>query len=163
MAKMAKPLPEQDIHALFDVVVVLLGELVGGQVPAELTAMMVRRLARDGFLDHEASAGELGAVVSDLAQRLHYAMGAYDSLPEPSPRTTTYSLLMPTEAAARACQAELTASGGSDVLVRDLGADGWKVLTTFPELSPDPAFREREAQLEALARRHRGRFSGSQR
>jgi hypothetical protein len=67
MAKLAKPLPEQDIHALFDVVVVLLGELVGGQVPAELTAMMIRRLAKDGFLDQEASAGELGAVVGDLS------------------------------------------------------------------------------------------------
>jgi hypothetical protein len=158
---MAKPLPEQDIHALFDVVVVLLGELIEGQVPAELTARMIRRLAKDGLLGHEASAGELGAVVGDLVQRLHYAMGAYDSLPEPSPRTTTYSLLMPTEAAARACQAELTALGGSDVSVRDLGADGWKVLTTFSELSPDRAFREREAQLEALARRHRGQYSGS--
>jgi hypothetical protein len=93
MAKMARPLPEQDIRALFDVVVVVLGELLGGQVPPDLTASMIRRLAKDGFLGGDASVGELGAVIGDLVQRLHYAMGAYDSLPEPSPRETTYRLL----------------------------------------------------------------------
>jgi hypothetical protein len=160
---MARPLPEQDVHALFDVVVVFLGELVGGQAPPDLTASMIRRLAKDGFLSGDASVGELGAVIGDLVQRLHYAMGAYDSLPEPSPRETTYRLLAPTEPAALACRAELIASGGSDVLVRDLGVAGWEVLTTFPDLSPDPAFRAREAQLETLARQHGARYCGSSR
>ena len=137
--------------------------VVAGQAAPDLTDKMIRRLAEGGFVAPDASVGELGAVVGDLCQRLHYAMGAHDTVPDASPRETRYALLMPTEAAARACQVELIASGGGDVAVDAADNDGWNVFASFPDLPPDRAFRDRVAQLETLARRHGGRYSGSQR
>ena len=158
---MARPLPEADVRALFDVVVVFNGQLLAGEAGPDLTARMIRRLADDGFLAADASVGELGAVVGDLCQRLHYAMGAYDELPEPGARQTTYILLLPTVEAARAGQADLAALGGRDVLVA-VDDEGWRVTAGFPDLAPDPAFHDRVAQLQALARRHGGRYAGAQ-
>jgi hypothetical protein len=158
---MARPLPERDMHALFDVVVVFLGQLVAGETPPELTARIIRRLARDGYLASNASVGELAAVVGDLCQRLHYAMGAYDTLPEPSRRETSYTLALPTEQAAHACEAKVTAMGAlaTSVTAAD---EGWHLLARFPDLPPDPSFRDRVTQLQALARRHGGQYAGAQ-
>jgi hypothetical protein len=162
VVQMARPLPERDVHALFDVVVVFLGQLEAGEATPELTTRMIRRLAGNGFLATDASEGELAAVVGDLCQRLHYAMGAHDTLPEPSLRETTYTLVLPTEKAARACDGEVTTLGALDSSV-SVGDHGWHLLATFPDVAPDSTFRDRVVQLEALARRHGGRYAGAHR
>jgi hypothetical protein len=159
---MARPLPDRDVRALFDVVVVFLAQLVSGEASPELTDRMIRRLAGDGHLAADASVGELGAVVGDLCQRLHYAMGGHDTLPEPSPRATTYTLVLPTQQKAEACEADVRAMGGSDPTVA-AGDQGWDLSATFADLAPDSAFHDRVAQMEALARRHGGRYAGAQR
>ena len=163
MPEMTSPLPKQDMLALFDVVVVFAGEVLAGQVSPDLTAHIVRRLAKDGLIAEDASVGELGATIEDLIQRMRYALGEYPALPEPSRRETTYILSVPSYEAARACQDELATRGGSDVTVRETEEHRWEVLATFPELAPDPSHEARFAEVRELAVQHGGRVEGWQR
>ncbi|WP_203924902.1 hypothetical protein [Rugosimonospora africana] len=170
---MTKPLPAPDMRVLFDILVVFQGELLIGQVSPDVTAHVIRRLTSDGLVAEDASVGELGAVIGDLLQRVRYALGEYATLPSPSPRETTYVLSAPSLEAARACQEQLIAWGGSAVTIRDAqdsrgwtmrdasDTNEWEVAANFPELAPDPAHAARVIQVSELAREHGGRYQGS--
>lgn len=150
------------MRVLFDIVVVLNGELLAGQVSPEVTGHVVRRLAKNGLIADDASVGELTAVVGDLVQRMRYALGEYLTLPGPSARETTHVLIVPTAEAARACREALADWGGSGVTVRESQrADGFEVTATFPELAPDPGHEARAARVQGLAGEHGGRYQGS--
>jgi hypothetical protein len=173
MAQMTRPLPERDMRALFDILVVFQGELLLGQVSPDVTAHVTRRLANDGLVAQDASIGQLGAVMGDLLQRIRYALGEYPTLPAPSPPGTTYVVSVPTVEAARACQVVLVAWGGSAVTIRNAkdsrgwtiraaeDTNVWEVAATFPELAPDPAHDLRVGRLRELADEHGGRYQGS--
>lgn len=163
MQPATNPLPRQDVLSLFDILVVLLGELTAGQVPPDLTAHVMRRLVRDGLLVEGASVGELRAVISDLVERLRFALGEYASYPEPLPRVTTYIVSVPTEEAARACRERLTDWGALAVDVAE-GSDrtGWEVRASFPDLVPDPSYEQRVVQLQDLAVQQGGEYEGSE-
>lgn len=173
MAQMTKPLPEQDMGVLFDILVVFEGELLGGQASPDMTKHVMRRLAKDGLIAEDASVGEFAAVTGDLVQRIRYALGEYPALPEPSPRETTYVLSVPTTEAARACQEILVDWGGSPVTIRDAhdsrgwtirdaeDTNEWEVAATFPELAPDPTYDVRARRISELADLHGGRYQGS--
>jgi hypothetical protein len=158
--EMARALPYRDVHALFDVVVNVYAALFNGSVPPRLIEKIIRRMTEDGFLDEGASVGELTATIGDLVQRLHYAMGSGDALPDPSPREVWHSLHTPTESAGTACCHELAELGSSAVELREAEPDGWEVAAAFPELPPDQSFADRVAQLEAVAQRYGGRYTG---
>jgi len=160
--EMAKPLPYRDIHAVFDVVVVFHSELLSGAAPPDMVRRMTNRMTRDGFLPPGASAGELAATIGDLVQRLHYAMGSDDVLPQASPREIWHSLQAATESAALACRDELIELGSPAVVVREIEPDVWEALASFPDLPPDPSFEARRTQLQGLAQRLASRYSGWQ-
>jgi hypothetical protein len=102
------------------------------------------------------------ALIEDLCQRLHYAMGTDGPLPDPLPPGWTHVLTLPSESAAQAVQAELVATGGRDV--RTVAADGaWHTYARFPEHAPDQAFEDRRRRLEELAHRHGGEHGGAHR
>ncbi|GIH21683.1 hypothetical protein [Rugosimonospora africana] len=161
MVEMARPLPERDVHVLFDVLVVLEGELLSGQFSRDVMAHVMRRLANDGLLAGDASVGEFTAAVGDLVLRLRYALGEYPELPEPWPRETTYLLRLPNPEVARLCEEQLVAWGGSAVTVCGVerGSE-WEVRATFAELAPDPSHDERGVQLVRLAGEYGGRYEG---
>jgi hypothetical protein len=103
-----------------------------------------------------ASVGELGALIGDLLKRVRYALGEYPTLPERSARETTYVLRLPDHSAARACQEQLIAWGGSDVTVGEIrDGSGWQVRATFPELAPDPSYEGTGPSADAAGQRAR--------
>lgn len=69
MVEMARPLPGRDVRVLFDVLVVLEGELLSGQFSPGVTAHVMRRLATDGLIAGDASVGEFAAAIGDLVHR----------------------------------------------------------------------------------------------
>ena len=79
-----RALPEGDLEAIFGVVVVLEGELLNGELPSDLTRRLIRRLTEHGPLPKGATAGELRALLADLGQRLHWAMGVDMPYPDPA-------------------------------------------------------------------------------
>ena len=134
-----------------------------------------------------ASKGELNALLADLGQRMHWAMGGEsdDRYPAAAPREVTFEAGFPPGAgeAAEAFRAEAVTLGGRSASVdrsarepapapvdryspapapvdRSGPARGHSVAVVFSELPPDPAFRDREAQLVDLAARHGGEYRG---
>lgn len=115
------------------------------------------------MLPENASAGELCVVLDDMNQRLRYVLGEYDSPPEPAPRTTVYTLVVPTSVEASACQSELSAWSASNIEIASIEAGLWRVSATFGDLPPNPSHNARVAQIDELARERGGRYEGWQR
>ncbi|GAA0794440.1 hypothetical protein [Spirilliplanes yamanashiensis] len=176
MDRRRRALPEPDLSALFAVLQCVSGALQRDQLPDRMHAFLARRLATDQLLPPGASKGEVNALLADLARRMHWAMGLGDAYPDPGPRAVVHDAVLPGEGAARAFLAEATTLGGRDGRARPgrdaftVGPDGapapagpadtWLVAVTFTELPPDPAFRDREEELAALAERHGGYYTG---
>jgi hypothetical protein len=156
-------LPDDDMLALFDITVVLHGKVTAGDIPEWLAETIIRRLARSGLIADGATVGELGAFMGDLVQRLHFVRGAYDRLPDPSPRESIYRLSTSSVAAAQACETELVALGGSNVLTRETKPGEWEVLASFPDLPPDQSYHARVALVQGIANAHGGQFLGTER
>ncbi len=163
MAEVPNPLPERDATALLGLVVAVEAELLAGQASPRFAARLTERLASTGLLPEHASVGELCAALGDLNQRLRYVLGEHDSPPEPAPRTTVYTLVVPTSVEASACESELSAWGGSDIEIASIEAGLWRVNATFAHLPPNPSHNAHVAQLEELASDHGGRYDGWQR
>jgi hypothetical protein len=164
-----RALPFADLEALLGVVAVLQGHLIGGELPPGLTRDLVRRLIEHGPLPEGSTAGGLNAALSDLGQRLHWAMGTETDYPAAMPHRTNYLLDVPAGAVA-ACVAALRAAGAENVHDGPATTAGPKgtdipdartVSAAFPELAPDPAYDQRVAELSTLADRHGGRYQGA--
>ena len=182
MDSRTRALPHADLEALLSVVAVVQGRLLADELPQELTQQLVRTLGKRGLLPEGATAGSVNAALSDLGQRLHWAMNPAMEFPAPAPRRTVYRLTVPADAVS-ACIAELGEAGGQDIQHGPAGTTGWTMLPTgpggvlerhstdvpdgrtvtvaFPELAPDPAYRDRVEQLSELAERHGGEYAGS--
>ena len=82
--------------------------------------------------------------------------------PAAMPHRTTYQLSIPT-GSVPACIAALWEAGAEEVHngPPDGPPEARTVTATFPELAPDPAYRERVAQLSTLAERHGGQYAGA--
>jgi hypothetical protein len=153
-----RALPAPDLETIFSVVATVHGELLAGSLPPDLVRRLIGRATGRGQLPDGASPGELNAVLADLCQRLHWAMGHGAGYPAPAPRRTTYHLDIP-DHAADACAAELAGLGGT-VHMRHAEPGRRHIDVDFPDLPPDPGHRARVAQLSALAERHGGEFTG---
>ncbi len=177
---MTRALPEPDLHALFAVLLAVHGALSWDELPDEMYERLAGRLAQDGLLPADATKGQLNALLADLAQRMHWAMGVGEEYPQPIPPGVVHAVVMPGgEADAEAFASAAAALGGRDVWARPgrtawtVLADGrrrptdppgtWLVAVTFDEMPPDEDFRAREAELTVLAERHGGRYSGHHR
>ncbi len=182
MQPQPRPLPDADLAALFGVVAVLDGELLLGALPADLTRRLIGRLTRHGPLAEGSTPGALHALLSVLAQRLHWAMGTDLEYPAATAHRTTHHLAVPADSVA-ACVSALREAGAEEIHdgppsmheweMRPTGPDGAlerhstdlpdgrEVTAVFPELAPDPAHQERVAQLSALAEHHGGRYAGA--
>lgn len=158
MQPQTRALPHADLAALLGVVSVLSGHLVGNDLPPDLTRSLIRRLTAHGPLAEGSTAGALNAALSDLAQRLHWAMSTDMDYPAAMPHRTTYQLSIPA-GSVPACIAALWEAGAEEV--HDSSPEARTVTATFPELAPDPAYRERVAQLTMLAEHHGGQFAGA--
>ncbi|BCJ48288.1 hypothetical protein GCM10010168_26480 [Actinoplanes ianthinogenes] len=156
---MSRVLPEADLAAIFGVLVVVHGDLHAEQLDPDLTAHLIRRLSEHGPLPAGASPGELNALLGDLCQRLHWAMGVGEDYPEPSPRVVTYQLGMPDEEAAGAVARQLSADGGTVTTVPS-SASSWLVEATFPDLVPSAGHRHRTDYVTMLAEQHGGSYLG---
>ncbi|GAA0488053.1 hypothetical protein Ade02nite_12330 [Paractinoplanes deccanensis] len=150
MERQTRALPQEDLAALLGLVVVVDGELLAGRLPPELTERLISRLLPAG-----ASAGELNAALSDLAQRLHWAAGHGVDHPPPM-RHTGHELAVPAGAVA-ACVAALREMGAESVREEP----GPMIVAAFPELAPDPAYERRVEQLTALAATCGGEYRGA--
>ncbi|GAA4607133.1 hypothetical protein BJY16_006173 [Actinoplanes octamycinicus] len=176
-------LPEADLAAIFGVLVTVHGELTAERLDPELVSRLVRRLSRHGPLADGASAGELNALLADLCRRMHWAMGADDEYPAPSPRTVTYQLGLPDEQAAETVAGQLASEGGvtatfpppagssafeetsgSSALEGTAGGEPacWQVKATFPDLVPSTENRQRTEHLTRLAEQNGGRYLGAE-
>lgn len=180
-----RSLPKSDYRAILGIVSTTSGYLMANELPADLTDSLIRWLAERGPLEEGASAGDLNLLLGDLAQRMHWAMSDEDvPYPAPSPRRNTFHLEVPA-AAVQSCIDALAAIGGTGIRTEPGPTGSWTtrptgpngelerystdipgsrtVLVDFADLSPDPAYRERVRELDALAGRWGGRFLGSDR
>jgi hypothetical protein len=156
-------LPENDLAAIFGVLVTVHGELTAESLDQRLTERLLRRLSTHGPLAAGASAGELNLLLADLCQRMHWAMGAYDDYPAPLPRVVTYQLGLPDEQAAAAVAGRLSAEGGVTTTAPPAAGEDpswWRVEASFPDLVPSDENRERIVHVTGLAERHGGRYLG---
>jgi len=175
-------LPHEDLKALLGVVAVIDGHLIGGELPPDLTQQLIHRLSNRGPLPEGATAGNLNAALTDLGQRLHWAMNTEMEYPAPMPYRTNYELTIPADSVA-ACITALREAGAEDIQDRPATSTGWEMCPTgpngalerhstdipngravtaaFPELAPDPAYESRIVQLTALAEQHGGRYQGA--
>lgn len=158
----SRALPGPDLEAIFGVLAVVHGNLLAGQLPLDLVRQLINRLTRHGPLPDGASPGELNALMSDLCQRMHWAMSHdYGDYPEPMSRRTTYYLDVP-KGETDACTTALINLGGEVSPHRndDANHPSQHIAVAFPDLPPDPGHHARVAQLSTLVRRHGGEFAG---
>lgn len=158
---------DADLQALIGILAVLQGELLAGSSD-ELALALRRRMSAAGLMTatyEETDVGRLQIALDDLNQRLRYAVGECDEVPEPrlDRAATRHDFSVPDDGRARAFAQALRASGAGGVII-EMGSDEPKIAHvsgTFPELAPNPDFFERRAQVRELVARHGGRYRGS--
>jgi hypothetical protein len=161
MERSTRELPENDLVALHYLVAVTEGHLVGGELPPHLTQAVIKGLTDRGLLPPDSSPGDLTALLSDLGQRLHWAMGAGADYPAPMVHRTTHNLELPHERVAESIE-ELVRLGGQDIEVRPSTSQrGEQVSVSFAGLPPDSDYQDRVTQLTALAESHGGQYAGA--
>jgi hypothetical protein len=74
----------RDAAALIGVLAVVTGESMLGQLGDDTSNALQRRLVRDGLIVGPASPRELQQALSDLVERIRYALGEYGAPPEPA-------------------------------------------------------------------------------
>jgi hypothetical protein len=182
MEPQTRCLPEADLAALLGVVAVLDAYLISDELPPDVTQRLIRRFTQHGPLADGSTPGALHAALSDLAHRLHWAMSTDMDYPAAMAHRTSYQLAIPAGSVA-ACITALREAGAEEVDDGPLATHGWETRPTgpngalerhstdppdgrtvsavFPELAPDPAYKERIAQLSALAEQHGGQYAGA--
>jgi hypothetical protein len=143
------------------------GNLLGGHVDEKTAAKFATKFVDAGLLATEIdgslpSAGRVAVAMDRLIIRLRFALGEYDSEPEPAPEATAHMLLFPTEAQAVNCKNDLLDSATDIHIEPHPAKPGWQLYAGYPELAPDSGFLSRERELQATARRFGGVYSGSQ-
>lgn len=74
---------QQDLAGLIGLLAVLEGEIWAGEVSPHLRSRIARRMARAALVGPGPTERELRQAISDLNQRLRYALGEYDEPPSP--------------------------------------------------------------------------------
>lgn len=159
---------QQDVEVLVGVVATVTGSVLGGDCDPQATEKLAKRLVTAGLLDRGPhgelpSAGAVALAMEDLVQRLRYACDDYDDRPKPLPSLVAHVLELPSHDTALNCQQVLPDGQMRDATVRRETAETWVLQAFYPELPPDPEFKEREKALRRVVAGFGGRYSGSQR
>jgi hypothetical protein len=159
---------QQDVEVLVGVIATVTGSLLGGDYDPQATEKFAERFVTAGLLDRGPdgelpSAGAVALALEDLVQRLRYACDDYDDRPRSLPSLVAHVLELPSHDAALNCQRVLPDGQVRDATVRGETAEAWVLQAFYPELPPDPGFKEREKALRRVVAGFGGRYSGSQR
>ena len=162
-----RPVREQDVAALIGIIAVVEGALLGGKVGDETTTRLARKLVAARLLSEDGNglprAGEVAVALDEIMARLQWALGEYESAPEPRVEiATAHVMRFPTKQAADRCATDLLAGQASRVRVVDERTEGWTLYAVYTELAPDPGFSQRVRDLSQVATRFGGVYSGSQ-
>ena len=164
----ANPVRQQDVAVLLGIVAIVEGGFLGGAVDPATASKIATKFVTTGLLSRQPngdlpSAGRVAIAMNNLIRRLQFALGEYES--EPEPRTeiaTAHVLSFPTEEATSNCRAELLSQQANRVLMERDGTNSWTLYAVYPELPPDQGFSERERMHQQIALRFGGTYSGSQ-
>jgi hypothetical protein len=162
------PVRQQDVAVLLGIVAIVEGGLLGGAVDPATVSKIATKFVTTGLLSRQPngdlpSAGRVAIAMDNLIGRLEFALGEYESEPEPRKgMASAHVLRFPTEEAASSCRAELLGQQADRVLMERDGTHGWTLYAVYPELPPDPEFLERERMLQQIALRFGGTYLGSQ-
>lgn len=162
------PVSQQDAEVLVGVIATVTGGVLGGDLDADMVETFAQRFVNAGLLEPEPdgsmpSAGTVALALENLVQRLRYACEDHNDRPSPLPRLIAHVLELPTRDAALDCQQALPGGQVRDSTIGREASDVWVLSVFYPELPPDPDFREREQTLRQAVERVGGRYSGSQR
>lgn len=159
---------QQDVEVLVGVVATVTGSVLGGDCDPYVTEKLAQRFVTAGLLDQGPggelpSAGAVALALEDLVQRLRYACDDDDDRPKPLPSMVAHVLELPLHDAALTCRQHLPDGQVRDATVRRETAETWVLQAFYPELPPDPQFKERERTLRRVVTGFGGRYSGFQR
>jgi hypothetical protein len=156
--KLTRVLPQSDLTAILDVLVSVGAQLAIDELDQSLADRLGRRLKKHGVLE-DTSTGQINAVVSDLCQRVHWALGVGTDYPADAPRVTVHRIRFGDEQSAWNFVSWIGQSGGSGEVQRDGGI--WEVAATYPDLRPSAEYQRRIAELTRIAERHGGEYAGA--
>lgn len=157
---------EHDVAVLVGLLAIVEGELMAGVTERAVSDRFAERFVAAGLLPEPTShqlpsPGQVRLAVSDLGQRLRYALGEYPEPPEPAPAAVAHILRFATTAAAGRYAGSLRSAGEVEVFER-AGHGGRQVFVVCPELPPDPGFLRRQRDLTEGAARFGGSYDGFQ-
>lgn len=163
-----KSVSQQDVEVLVGIVATVTGSVMGGGSDSHAAEKFAERFVNAGLLDRGPdgalpSVGAVALALEDLVQRLRYACADYDEPPSPLPTLVAHVLELPSRDAALNCQQVLPDGQVRDSTIRRETAETWILQSFYPELPPDPEFKEREQALRRVVAGFAGRYSGSQR
>ena len=81
-ASVPNPVQHRDAEVLIGILAVLEGAIWAGSFDEQTAGKVAERFAQEGLLAGDYDQRDLRQALGDLNQRLRYAAGEYDSLPE---------------------------------------------------------------------------------
>jgi hypothetical protein len=84
-APVPNPVQHRDAGVLIGMLAVFEGAIWAGDVDEYIAGKVAERFVREGLLAADYGQRDLRQAIGDLNQRLRYAAGEYDSLPESIP------------------------------------------------------------------------------
>jgi hypothetical protein len=158
------PLQDTDIIALATISTAVGNWMQNQQLPPPLYEQLKEQLARYKVANRGDTVGEVAATIHDLTRRLHDAFCRSDQPASPFPRTTTYTLHLPTKKQADSAAAAMRDRSSGETLVRANVSSRlpWRLAITLPGVDPDPAHQQNETYLTSLAQKHDGTYAGWQ-
>jgi hypothetical protein len=155
-------LTRQDAAALIDLLAILEGELLEGEVSDELLGKLATRLRDQGQIraDLYDRAG-LRLALNDLNQRVRYALGEYEDPPEPGDGLAHHFVGFDTETDANRFREAMTALGLQPVQVPSDDESGpVQLMVTSGEVLLSRGFELRDKQIQDTAHEAGGRYIG---
>jgi hypothetical protein len=166
-------LSEQDVSVLLRLVIALEGELLAGAIDPELSEVLHRQFRREGLLDEQPPSmdhedlrpAQLRLGLTNLNQRLRYALGDYDTPQDPDLGWANQYFRFASMEAAEGFLSQARAAGerGLAPTARPANAapESWAVAVVVEELMMTAAFDAHIQALTRMAADHSGRPDGS--
>ncbi len=156
------PLLREDAAALISILATLEGELLAG-IDSPLWNRLANRLRGQGVLS-PTTAGRAGLriAVANLNQRLRYALGEYDELPEPDDGLADHHVRFDAQAKAVAFVGAMEGLGvqARAYASNDPNSGPYLVIVTTGEPVLTPGFEQRDEQVRDAAQRTGGFYVG---
>jgi hypothetical protein len=165
-------LSEQDVSVLLRLVIALEGELVAGAIDSELSEVLHRQFRREGLLDEQPPMdhedlrpAQLRVGLTNLNQRLRYALGEYDTPQDPDLGWTNQYFRFGSQEAAEGFLSQARAAGERGLAPtagpENAAAESWEVAVVVEELMMTAALDAHVQELSRMAADHGGHPGGS--